>query len=125
MGTGRDCIPRPEKFHSPSLFHLTRRMPASSPPRILVIRRRYLGDIVLLGPFLRNLRLHWPDANITVFVEDRFAEAYALNPDVNRILIQPAGNPMGIESRGLHGVKSNGEGAPEESQIDAVPRVRN
>ena len=69
-------------------------MPASSPPRILVIRRRYLGDIVLLGPFLRNLRLHWPDATITVFVEERFAEAYGLNPDVNRILTQPEGNPV-------------------------------
>ena len=30
--------------------------------RILVIRRRYLGDVVLLGSFLRNLRLHWPAA---------------------------------------------------------------
>jgi len=27
-------------------------------PHILVIRRRYLGDIALLGSFLRNLRLH-------------------------------------------------------------------
>ena len=25
-------------------------------PRILVIRRRYLGDVVLLGSFLANLR---------------------------------------------------------------------
>ena len=37
------------------------------PPRILVIRRRYLGDIVLLGSFLRNLRLHWPAARLDVF----------------------------------------------------------
>jgi ADP-heptose:LPS heptosyltransferase len=29
-------------------------------PHVLVIRRRYLGDIVLLGPVFRNLRLHWP-----------------------------------------------------------------
>ena len=37
-------------------------------PKILVIRRRYLGDVVLLGSLLRNLRLHWEGAHITVLV---------------------------------------------------------
>lgn len=61
-----------------------------SAPRILVIRRRYLGDIVLLGSLLRNLRLHWPDAHLAVAVEPRFAEVLALNPDVNATLPLPA-----------------------------------
>ena len=37
-------------------------------PRILVIRRRYLGDVVLLGSLFRNLRLHWPGAKVTALV---------------------------------------------------------
>src|SRR4051812_7577065 len=58
----------------------------NAPQRILIIRRRYLGDIVLLGPFLRNLRIHWPQAHITVLVEDRFAEILSLNSDVDAVL---------------------------------------
>src|SRR6185369_14823733 len=52
-------------------------------PRILVIRRRYLGDIVLLGIFFRSLRRHWPDATLHVLVEEQYADVLALNPDVN------------------------------------------
>jgi lipopolysaccharide heptosyltransferase III len=62
-------------------------MPES--PRVLVIRRRYLGDVVLLGPVLRNLRLHWPGAELSVAVDRAFAEVLALNPDVGRVLIFP------------------------------------
>ncbi|HZZ57369.1 MAG TPA: glycosyltransferase family 9 protein [Opitutaceae bacterium] len=58
-------------------------------PRILVIRRRYLGDLVLLGAFLRNLRLHWPDAEIQVLADAAYAEVLALNPDVNAVRSPP------------------------------------
>jgi len=58
-------------------------------PRILVIRRRYLGDVVLLGSFLRNLRLRWPRARIRVAVDAAYAGALALNPDVDSPLVLP------------------------------------
>ena len=57
--------------------------------RILVIRRRYLGDIVLLGSVLRNLRLHWPQAHVTVLTEAAFAGVLGLNPDINGALTFP------------------------------------
>jgi heptosyltransferase III len=60
-------------------------------PRILVIRRRYLGDIVLLGSLFRNLRLHWPGAHIAAMVESPYSGILALNPDVDRALAPPAG----------------------------------
>jgi heptosyltransferase III len=59
-------------------------------PRLLVIRRRYLGDIVLLGSVLRNLRLHWPRAWITVLTEPAYAGILRLNPDVDAALTFPA-----------------------------------
>jgi heptosyltransferase III len=62
----------------------------SIPARILIIRRRYLGDIVLLGSLLRNLRLRWPDAHLAVLVETRFADVLHLNPDVNATFTLPA-----------------------------------
>ncbi|MEO6873745.1 MAG: glycosyltransferase family 9 protein [Opitutaceae bacterium] len=58
-------------------------------PHVLVIRRRYLGDVVLLGSVLRNLRLHWPDAQITVLTEAGYTGILALNPDVNASLAFP------------------------------------
>ena len=64
---------------------------AVSNHNVLVIRRRYLGDLVLLSPLLRNLRLHWPQAPITVLVEPVYAEVLALNPDVDTVLTLPRG----------------------------------
>jgi ADP-heptose:LPS heptosyltransferase len=59
--------------------------------KILVIRRRYLGDVVLLGSLFRNLRLHWPSARIVAAVEPAYAGVLALNPDVDAVLAPPAG----------------------------------
>ncbi len=65
-------------------------MPVAT-PNVLIIRRRYLGDVVLLGSLLRNLRLHWPQARLTVLVEPRFADVVALHPDANAVLLLPEG----------------------------------
>lgn len=60
-------------------------------PNILVIRRRYLGDVVLLGSFLRNLKLRWPEARVRVAVEPAYAGVLALNPDAGPPLPFPRG----------------------------------
>jgi len=60
-------------------------------PHILVIRRRYLGDIVLLGSFLRNLRLYRPSAEIRVLADPAYAGVLALNPDGDEPLLLPRG----------------------------------
>ena len=62
---------------------------ADAPPNVLVIRRRYLGDIVLLGSVLRNLRLHWPSSRVTVAAEPAYTDILALNPDVDAALALP------------------------------------
>lgn len=61
----------------------------SSAPHILIIRRRYLGDIVLLGSLLRNLRLHWPTARLGVLCEPAYAGILELNPDVDERWLFP------------------------------------
>ncbi len=62
---------------------------SESAPRILVIRRRYLGDLVLLGPVLLSLRAHWPQAHIAVLTEANYAGVLAINPLVNETLAFP------------------------------------
>ncbi|HET7535501.1 MAG TPA: glycosyltransferase family 9 protein, partial [Candidatus Didemnitutus sp.] len=58
-------------------------------PRILVIRRRYLGDIVLLGSLFRNLRLHWPGARLAALIEPVYHGVLAMNPDVDEVFAFP------------------------------------
>lgn len=58
-------------------------------PHFLVIRRRYLGDIVLLGSLLRNLKLHHPAARIGVLCEPAYAPILTLNPDVDEAWLFP------------------------------------
>lgn len=63
--------------------------PRDRVPRVLIIRRRYLGDIVLLGSVLRNIRLRWPRAWISVLTEAAYSGVLALNPDVDASLTFP------------------------------------
>jgi ADP-heptose:LPS heptosyltransferase len=61
----------------------------SDAPNILIIRRRYLGDIVLLGPVFRSLRTHWPKVRITAMVDRAYAPVLTLNPDVDHTIFVP------------------------------------
>ena len=60
-------------------------------PNLLVIRRHYVGDLVLLGSFLSNLRLHWPDARLTVLADEGYTEILSLNPDRPEVWEVPGG----------------------------------
>src|ERR1700683_122871 len=54
--------------------------------RVAVIRLRSLGDSVLTTPALALAKQFRPDLKLSVVVEDRFAAAFAGNPDVDQIL---------------------------------------
>lgn len=62
-------------------------LPSLAPrSRILLIRLRSIGDIILLTPALRLLKDWRPDLHVTVMVEGRFRELLQNNPDVDAIL---------------------------------------
>ena len=54
--------------------------------RVAVIRLRSLGDSVLTTPAIRLLKQARPDLRIAVVSENRFAEVWAGNPDVETVL---------------------------------------
>jgi ADP-heptose:LPS heptosyltransferase len=66
-------------------------LPAHS--RILLIRLRSIGDIVLLTPALHLLKAWRPDLLASVLVEPRFRELLEGNPDVDEIL-SPGQGPI-------------------------------
>ncbi len=54
--------------------------------KVLIIRLRSLGDCVLTTPAIHILKAHRPDLRVAVMVEDRFADVFRGNPDVNAVL---------------------------------------
>ena len=68
----------------------------SLPPaaRILIIRLRSIGDIVLLTPALRLLKEWRPDFQVSAVVEHRFRDLLEGNPDVDEILEPGAGSGL-------------------------------
>lgn len=64
------------------------------PRRILVVRRRYVGDLILLEPFLRNLREAWPSAEITVVVDDGYRDVLRTCAWIDEIVELPVGGPI-------------------------------
>ena len=60
----------------------------SLPPqaRILIVRLRSIGDIVLLTPALHLLKNWRPDLRVSVLIEDRFRDLLEANADVDEVL---------------------------------------
>ena len=56
--------------------------------RILLLRLRSIGDIVLLTPALRLLKAWRPDLRASVLVEARFRDLLEGQPDVDEVLLR-------------------------------------
>jgi heptosyltransferase-3 len=54
--------------------------------RVLVIKLRHIGDVLMMTPMLRALKDAMPDAGITVVVPDGMEELLSANPCVNEVL---------------------------------------
>ena len=57
--------------------------------RILLVRRRAIGDVVFTTPALRALRQRFPDAHITYIVEPPAADVIRTNPHVDELIVAP------------------------------------
>lgn len=55
--------------------------------RILVVRYRFIGDTILTVPFLRNLRLAYPQALIDVLVGPKSGEVLENCPYINDLIV--------------------------------------
>jgi heptosyltransferase III len=63
--------------------------------RILVLRPRALGDVLLATPALRALRSGFPAAELHVGIDDNLAPLLRDNPDVHRLWLLPRRNQRG------------------------------
>ena len=61
--------------------------PSSRSPRILVIRRDNIGDLICTTPLLRAIRARYPDGYLAVLVSSYNVDVLAGNPDVDDIFV--------------------------------------
>ncbi len=54
--------------------------------KILVIRHRFIGDMVLAIPFIKNLKENLPSVSIDILVSPNSGELLEGNPDVNNLI---------------------------------------
>jgi predicted lipopolysaccharide heptosyltransferase III len=59
---------------------------------ILIIKLRYVGDVLLCTPLLRALRLNYPETNITFLVNQGTEEILKHNPCLDEVLLLPRTN---------------------------------
>ena len=53
--------------------------------KILVIKFRNIGDVLLITPVIKNLKIAYPEAIIDVAINEETKEVLELNPNINRI----------------------------------------
>jgi len=58
-----------------------------NPKKILIMKFRNIGDVLLVTPLISNLKHHFPDALIDVALNKGTEEMITLNPHVNDIII--------------------------------------
>lgn len=58
-----------------------------APKRILIMKFRNIGDVLLITPLISNLKHNFPEASIDIALNKGTEEMITLNPQVNEILI--------------------------------------
>ena len=53
--------------------------------KILVIKFRHIGDVLLTTPLIRNLKLNYPQAKIDVVINKECKDVLKYNPNINKI----------------------------------------
>ncbi|MEK6646473.1 MAG: lipopolysaccharide heptosyltransferase II [Candidatus Firestonebacteria bacterium] len=64
-------------------------MKITSAKKILIIRLRFIGDIVLTTPFIANLRKNYPDSHIAYLFEEGYGQVLSGNPLLNELIQIP------------------------------------
>ena len=55
--------------------------------KILLIKFRNIGDVLLVTPLITNLKLFYPDAEIDIALNHGTEDMISLNPNVSKILL--------------------------------------
>lgn len=71
------------------------KIPSNSISRILLSRIRFMGDVILTTPLIRQLREAFPHAHLAYLVEETYAPLLEHNPHLDEIL------PLSLSGKGM------------------------
>jgi heptosyltransferase II len=76
-------------------------LPFNHPPRRLLVRGvNWLGDAVMTTPALQQLRVHWPEAHITLLSPRHLVDLWDHHPSLNAVLgFEPAETLWSVAGR--------------------------
>jgi predicted lipopolysaccharide heptosyltransferase III len=94
--------PEPDRFVIPALV-----LRPMSMRNILLLKLRYIGDVLLATPILRALRQALPDSRVTVAVYPGTEEVLRHNPDVTEVLLVDRSR-FGAQANFYHEVRKRG-----------------
>lgn len=63
----------------------------NNPKKILIMKFRNIGDVLLTTPLIKNLKLNYPDALIDIAVNKGTEEMVTLNPNINEVIVYDRG----------------------------------
>ena len=72
---------------------------------ILIIKLRYIGDVLLATPTLRAIKVARPDARVTMMVNRGTEDVLSGNPDLDEIIVLDKGS-LAAQSRLISGLRS-------------------
>ncbi|TKB74942.1 MAG: putative lipopolysaccharide heptosyltransferase III [Nitrospira sp.] len=72
---------------------------------ILIIKLRYIGDVLLATPTLRAIKAAWSDVRVTMMVNRGTEDVLSGNPDVDEIVVLDKGSLV-AQSRLIAGLRS-------------------
>ena len=55
--------------------------------KILLLKFRNIGDVLLITPLISNLKDHYPDAQIDIAVNKGTESMLTINPNINKLII--------------------------------------
>lgn len=64
-------------------------MSSSDPQRILIVKLRAIGDVVMATPVIENLRNRFPNSHIAFLTEEASADAVRFNPFLDECIVLP------------------------------------
>jgi heptosyltransferase-2 len=67
--------------------------------KILVINLMYIGDLLFATPLLHSLHQHYPAAQISLLVDEKYADVVRFNPNISELIC--------IDKKGYHGKLKN------------------
>ncbi len=72
--------------------------------KILIIKLRYIGDVLLATPTVRAIKAAWPDVRVTTMVNRGTEDVLSGNPDLDEIMVLDKGS-LGAQSRLIAGLR--------------------